>query len=115
MRETFHLVPTEVWRASDVTLPYEPASLDSEGFVHCTDGTKSLIATANRHFVDDPRDFTALTIDLERTGSPWRIEDDAGIYPHVYGPIDRIAIVALAPVSRDGDGRFLALGDTTTD
>ena len=66
-----------------------------------------MVATANRHYRDDPRAFFVLTIDLDTTGSPWRIEDDLGIYPHVFGSIDRASVIRVVPAPRDADGRFL--------
>jgi uncharacterized protein (DUF952 family) len=107
VRPTFHLVPAEVWLASDATEAYAAASLETEGFIHCTDGAAAMVDTANRHYRSDPRAFLVLTVDLDAAGSPWRIEDPAGIYPHVYGPIERGAIVRVVPARRDGDGRFL--------
>ena len=104
-RPTFHIVPAEVWTASDPARPYAAASLVSEGFIHCTDGEAALLETAARHFGDDPRDLVVLTIDLERTGSPWRIDDAAGLYPHVFGTIDRAAILDVMPLRRDASGR----------
>lgn len=111
MRLTFHLVPVAVWLASDETTPYAAASLADEGFIHTTEGEAELIATANRHYATDPRPFLALTVDLDSTGSRWRIEDERGIYPHILGPIDRSAIIDSRPVLRDQDGRFIRLGD----
>jgi uncharacterized protein (DUF952 family) len=81
------------------------------GFVHCTDGADALVATANRHCRGDPRAYLALTIDLDAAGSPWRIEDPAGLYPHVYGPIAPEAIVAVTEMRRAPDGRFTTLAD----
>ena len=109
-RPTFHLVPVEVWAAADPRQPYRARSLDDEGFIHCTDGTEELVATANRHFAGDPREYLVLTIDLDRVGSPWRIEDGRGIYPHVYGPIEQRAILGVSRMVRDEAGRFLAIG-----
>ncbi len=110
-RLTYHLVPEAVWDATEPDVPYAAASLTSEGFIHCTDGAAELVATANRHYLGDARGFLALTIDLDRSGSPWRIEDQRGIYPHVFGPIDRAAIVRYEPMERDIDGRFLGVGE----
>lgn len=109
MRPTFHLVPEAVWSAADPARPYEASSLASEGFIHCTDGASELIATANRHYHDDPRPFLALTVDLDAAGSPWTVEDERRIYPHVHGPIQRGAILTVARIERDPDGRFAAL------
>ena len=111
MRPTFHMVPAEVWAASDPAAPYEAASLATEGFIHCTDGEDELLATANRHYGDDQRAFLAVTVDLDACGAPWRIEDTTGIYPHVYGPIERAAILGHVPLVRDTGGRFVAYGE----
>ena len=66
-----------------------------------------MVETANRHYRDDPQEFVVLTVDLEHVGSPWRIDDPAGIYPHVHGRIARGAILSAVPAPRDADGRFL--------
>jgi len=107
MRPTYHLVPAAIWEAQEPGRPYEATSLATEGFAHCTDGAAELVATANRHYRDDERSFLVLTIDLDVTGSPWRIEDERGIYPHVFGPIDWPAILGAVPAPRDGAGLFL--------
>jgi uncharacterized protein (DUF952 family) len=107
MRPTFHIVAAEVWAATDPDAPYEAPSLASEGFIHCTDGDAELLASANRHYATDPGDFLALTVDLDATGSPWRIDDPGRIYPHVHGPIDRVAILDEVGLRRDAAGRFI--------
>jgi uncharacterized protein (DUF952 family) len=104
---TFHLTPRDWWAGSDPTEPLGAPSLASEGFIHCTDGATNMVATANRHYRDDPRDFVVLTIELGAVTSPWRVEDRSGIYPHVFGPIDRAAITAVVDAPRDADGSFL--------
>ncbi len=60
MRSTFHLVPAETWAAADPAVPYAAPSLSAEGFIHATDGTEELIATANRYYRDDPRPYVTL-------------------------------------------------------
>ena len=111
MRPPFHLIPLEVWGAADPDAPLVRPSLDDEGFIHCTDGADALIATAERHYRDDPRPFLALTVDLDALTSPWRYDDPGKPYPHIYGPIDRAAITDLTPIERATDGRFLGLAD----
>ncbi len=109
MRPTYHLVPAVAYAESDGATPYRAASLESEGFVHCTDGRTALLDTANRHYRSDPRPFLALTIDLDAAGSRWSIEDAAGIYPHAFGSIERAAIIAVESVERSPDGQFTGL------
>ena len=109
VRPTYHLVPAAVWAEVDRTAPYRAASLSDEGFVHCTDGVDELIATANRHYRDDRRPFVALAIDLDRAGSPWTVEDERRIYPHVHGPIAADSIVDVQSIEREADGTFRGL------
>jgi uncharacterized protein (DUF952 family) len=113
MRPTLHLVPAAVWAATDPAAPYRAASLEREGFVHCTDGEDELISTANRHYGDDRRPFVVLTLDLDAVGAPWSIEDPRGIYPHVFGPIDRGAILAVRTLRRDAAGAWVTIGGPT--
>ena len=108
MRLTYHLTPVEWWEASPIEGPLTSPSLADEGFIHCTDGSEAMVATANRHYREDPRSFVVVTLDLDRVGSPWRVDDAGGIYPHVHGPIDRVAILEVVPAPRDADGTFLS-------
>jgi uncharacterized protein (DUF952 family) len=110
VRTTFHLIPSDSWTQRDPAGPIASPSLATEGFIHCTDGPKAMVATANRHYLDDPREFTVLTVDLDATGSPWRFDDPDRRYPHVYGPIDPGAVLDAAPIARDRDGRFIGFG-----
>ena len=104
---TYHLTPAAWWAASDPDLPLSAPSFSEEGFIHCTTGAAEMVATANRHYRADAREFVVLTVDLHRVTSPWSAEDERGIYPHVFGPIDRRAIVGVRPMPRDRDGTFL--------
>ncbi|HEY7827277.1 MAG TPA: DUF952 domain-containing protein [Candidatus Limnocylindrales bacterium] len=110
MRPTYHLVPETAWRNRDPAAAYAAPSLASEGFIHCTDGADAMVATANRHYRDVPGSFLILTVDLDATGSPWRFDDDSGIYPHIYGPIAPAAVLREQSVPRSSGGEFLAFG-----
>ncbi len=110
MRPTYHLVPAETWAARDPSSAYAAPSLAAEGFIHCTDGAPAMIDTANRHYREDPRAFLVLTVDLDATGSPWRFDDQAGLYPHIYGMIAPAAVVRAQPIPRSDDGTFAAFG-----
>ena len=105
-RHTLHLVPEATWDAHDPATPYLPAAYADDGFVHCTDGDDEMVAVANRFYAADSRPFLLLTLDLERTGSPWRFDDPDRRYPHVYGPIDPASVVKVRRMDRTADGRF---------
>jgi uncharacterized protein (DUF952 family) len=88
--------------------PYRAASLDTEGFVHCSDfGTVHL--PANRLFAGRT-DLVVLVIDPAALDVPLRWEPGApprpdGVwFPHVYGPIPAAAVVAVHDLPPAPDG-----------
>ena len=109
-RPTFHLAPVAVWDAADRGASYEAEGFPHDGFIHCTDGLDALGATFDRHYLADPRPFVALTVDLDALDVPWRYDVAGSPYPHVYGAIPWLAIIAVRPVVRAPDGRFAGLG-----
>lgn len=104
---TYHLVAAETWDALEPGADYEPASLATEGFVHCTDGVPGLRASGDRYYRDDPRPFLVASIDLGRLGDDWRYDDAERHFPHVYRSIPREAVVRVVPIPRAEDGSFL--------
>ena len=103
----YHLVPVDSWDSAPADEPFRAASLEDEGFVHLTHDWPDLIDVANRYYRADPRSFVVLFIFLPRVTAPWRYDGDRR-YPHVYGPIDRAAIVGVDPMLRASDGTFLS-------
>ena len=103
---TYHLAPREYWQGTDRTAPYTPEPFAEEGFIHTTHDPVELAATANRYYRDDPRPFVVLHIDISRVRSPIRIADPAGRYPHILGPLNRDAIVAVTDAAREPGGAF---------
>jgi uncharacterized protein (DUF952 family) len=108
-RPTLHLVPEAAWDARDPAAPYLPAAYAQDGFTHCTDGDDAMVTVANRFYRDDPRPFLLLTLDLERTGSPWRFDEPGSPYPHIYGPVDPAAVMEVRRMVRGGDGVFTGI------
>jgi len=49
-----------------------------------------------------------LVLDVGCLSVPVRYDDPAQIYPHVYGPIDRAAIVGVLTMPRDASGAYLS-------
>lgn len=99
----FHVVPVDEWTA-DVDRPYAPASLATEGFVHCSPDEPAALAIADGLYRDVP-DLLVLRIDESRLGAEIRWEGSADmLFPHVYGPIERAAVTGVLAVRRDMDG-----------
>lgn len=105
MPTIYHLVPRPVWEGA-TDQPYRAASLDSEGFIHCSFADQ-VAGSANRFYAGEV-DLFVLHIDPARLTSPWREEASSSgeIFPHVYGPINRDAVVTAQPLARGADGRW---------
>jgi len=90
----YHIVLTEDWAAFDSGL-YRPKSLETEGFIHCSFADQ-LDGVVERHYKWEDR-LIILEIDPERLMSRMIKEPstDNEIYPHIYGPINRDAIVSV--------------------
>ena len=106
---TFHLTPADVWHRQATADTYIPEAYPSDGFIHCTDGEANLLDVANRYYRSDPRDYVILDIDLSTVIAPVRYEDEARIYPHIYGPLNPDAVVGIHRVERDGEGSFVGV------
>ena len=104
---TYHLVAAEYYRDSDRTAAYTPEEFEADGFIHCTDGAEELAKVANRYYKADRRMYVALLIDKAKVGPEVVYEDEGRLYPHIYGPLNRDAIVEIVPVLREADGAFL--------
>jgi uncharacterized protein (DUF952 family) len=106
MAIAYHLVPDDWYRALPPDRGYLPEPFEADGFVHLTHGLEDVLAVGNLFYRADRRPYLLLTVDLAQITSDVRYDDDSGRYPHVYGPLDRPAIVAIQRVERDPDGSF---------
>lgn len=102
------MLPVTTWASQQPDQPYVHPSLASEGFIHCTGDAALLLWVANRFYRHEAGEFLILCIDETRVTVPvqWdRVGDE--LFPHLYGPLNLDAIVALAPFARDESGQFL--------
>ena len=115
-----HLALAAEYQSAPADQPYLPASFAADGFIHCTQARSVLREVANRFYRDIPGDFVVLDLDVRRLQSEVRFEAPvppaepgspmAGVkFPHIYGPINREAIVAVRPARRGPDGGFLSV------
>jgi uncharacterized protein (DUF952 family) len=103
----FHMLPKATWDALPADSIYRAEALDREGFVHCTAEPGMLEMVANRFYRNEPGDWLILAIDLAQVGAEVRWEAaDGHLFPHVYGPIERHAVVGVAAFPRRPDGTY---------
>jgi uncharacterized protein (DUF952 family) len=116
----YHLVPASYYRAQPTGQAYRPATFAEEGFIHCTAGLPLLVKIANLYFASLPEELLILEIDPARLDAPLKFEapispttsedspihDPDLLFPHIYGPLNREAIVKLFSLVRDETGRW---------
>lgn len=116
----FHLTPAAYFYEQPVGEPYRPPTLEQEGFIHCTAGRDVLLQVANAFFQELEGELLALEIDERAIRAPVRYEPpapmaDGGqaplfppdlLFPHVYGPLNRDAIVDVHRLAREAGGRW---------
>ena len=105
-RLLFHITTADEWAAAQAAGSLAPASLATEGFVHCSSPTQ--VARVADWFYRDVPDLVLLGIDPDGLTVPVRWEQSAdvlaGDFPHVYGPIAVGAVVIAVPWTRGDDG-----------
>ena len=87
----------------------EGAPVDlADGYIHLSTAAQ-LTETVDKHFAGQS-DLWVAAIDLEALGDAVTWEESRGgaLFPHIYGALNRDAIVAVVPVLRAADGAFLA-------
>ncbi len=116
----YHLVPEGYYNQQPPTQPYFPENFAGEGFVHCTAEPALLVEIANTFFVNLTEQLLVLEIDPARLTVPLKFEppipppgtdtlttpDTDTLFPHIYGAVDRLAIIGIYPLQRDKSGRW---------
>jgi len=92
----YHIVLPDSWEEQKGLDHYEHESLRTEGFIHCSYGGQ-LDAVLERYYSQAKR-VLILHIDPELLTSNLVEEASTGgeIYPHIYGRINRGAIVEIS-------------------
>jgi uncharacterized protein (DUF952 family) len=84
---------------------FQGAAIDKiDGYVHLSTASQ-LTETVDRHFIGQQNLITA-AIDLATLGDAvrWEPSRHGQLFPHVYGPLVRKAVIAWCPLERLFDG-----------
>lgn len=105
-RPLYHLAVRGDWSEGDAdyTVSTLDRRLDEVGFIHCSFAEQvQRIADLVYRGRDD---VVLLEIDETRLTAPVVVEDahGDGAFPHIYGPLNRDAVVRVTPVRVLGDG-----------
>jgi len=96
----YHIVTPEVWEKFKDENEYEAESLKAENFIHCS-YRNQLDDVLERYYKNQPK-VLILHVNPHLLSAKFIAEPSTGgeVYPHIYGAINRAAIV-------DVEERFL--------
>ena len=118
MAVILHLLQAVDWAQLGRTDVVTNASLDTEGFIHCTDDHNVLLQVANAFYTAYEGGFVVISIDTTLLDSAcvWEAPAHLGqsdahppaaaLFPHVYGPINCSAVINVEGLQRNSAGRF---------
>lgn len=96
LRPLFHIIDAGEWETAKQLGSYRAASLDTEGFMHCSFAGQ-VRATLARHY-PGRSGLLVLELDPARIAVPVRVEfspASGDSFPHVYGPVPVDAVTAV--------------------
>jgi uncharacterized protein (DUF952 family)/quercetin dioxygenase-like cupin family protein len=96
----FHITTRSAWEAARASGRYEAPSLAAEGFIHLSD-LDQVAGVAEARFSGED-DIVVLCAAADRLEAPLIYEtSDAGeeTFPHLYGPLNLDAVLAVTPLS----------------
>jgi len=95
-KKIYHIVSPEAWEAAEPSGVYRAASLEDEGFIHCS-FEDQLDAVLGRYYTG-AGSLNILEIDPGRLTSELveELSTNNEIYPHIYGPLNLDAVVGVS-------------------
>ena len=101
----YHVTSRDAWTSQEGGHFTDP-SLEREGFIHSSHRDQ-ILCVANRIFAGRS-DLVILCIDADLLEPEVKEEDSYGhgVYPHIFGPINRDAVRHVVAFPSGADGRF---------
>ncbi len=102
----YRIESRENWEAALPAGKFVPGDYGGEGFTHCS--ALDQVEGVAKHLYRGEQGLVLLCISQKLLHSEvrWEPADDGLYYPHVYGPIDVSAVVAVIPFPCSADGTF---------
>lgn len=103
--QIYHIVTPEIWEKFKNENEYYATSLTTEGFIHCSFGEQ--LEVVLQRYYSGAEKVLILTIEPEKLTSKLVNEPSTNneIYPHIYGKINKSAIVEIAERKLSTDER----------
>jgi len=95
----YHITSAEAWNLARQKGVYSAPSLETEGFIHCSNGGQ-VDGVLNRYYKGQNH-LVKLTIDTNKLVAPLRYDLAPSIneeFPHIYGPINTEAVIDVQEI-----------------
>jgi uncharacterized protein (DUF952 family) len=92
----FHITTKDAWQQALESGQYRASSLETEGFIHASNGHQ--VDGVLQRFYAGQTGLVKLTIDPSRLSAALKYEGASDVnekFPHVYGPINTSAVIAV--------------------
>ncbi len=106
MNTIFHITQRQQWEQANLIGSYRGDTLDSEGFIHCSQATQ-IIKVANRFFPNQ-LGLVLLAIDSNQVKAKIRYEaaEIGELFPHIYGALNIDAVYQVINFEPQKNGLF---------
>jgi len=104
----YHMCRREEWAAAERAGLYRGSSQDAaDGFIHFSTA-KQIVASAAKHRAGQAG-LVLLAVDAAKLGDALKWEASRGgeLFPHLYGPLPRGAVVSVDDLPLGSDGRHV--------
>jgi uncharacterized protein (DUF952 family) len=108
MNTIYKICPEVLWRRSEETNFFTGSPIDiQDGYLHFST-EHQVRETAARHFAGQA-DLLLIAIDADALGEALRYEASRGgdLFPHLYAPLSRSAVLWVKPLPLGPDGRHV--------
>ncbi|MBI1297896.1 DUF952 domain-containing protein [bacterium] len=105
----YHMLPADYWNKQAEENPYQSETFGEEGFIHASGTPEQLLQVAQRFYKSEPVPYIIVCIDESQldTELKWELSHaDEDTFPHIYGLLNREAVVDVVPFPRQEDGSF---------
>ena len=112
----FHITSRPAWEDAQAHGDYRAASLETEGFIHCSTHSQVLPVAENYYkgqsglilVVIEPTLLSStLKWEAPSGGTPPPGVPDGELFPHIYGPINLNAVVKVLNLEKNSQDRFI--------
>ena len=102
----YHITDKTYYDAQMLNKIYYSPTFEQEKFIHLS--TKKQVNSTLKNYYKGVKNLILLHINVEKLGSKLKYEaaSNGDIFPHIYGPIEREAIISFETLLPDIDGNF---------